>query len=291
MEDNRNDLERMQVPLALAAGMNEKSLLTTTTRFLVSTIDIEKLPYTCPGCGETHPYKKEKLSFGGRISYSRDACSCEVESAKQAALVAQVIKAQSESGICGKAAGKLAEFTFETTIIRPGLEKALERSKEFAREYPCPTGLIICGTWGCGKTRLACSIGHELIERGHRVLFIRSDAFLKSLRACYENKEASESAIITKVQTAPLLILDDLGNDDVSDSSRPWANGRLLSVIDYRDNHKLPMVVTTNYSPKELINIIGGASVSRLLGMCDLVQAQATDFRLEQAKSRKGRGE
>ncbi len=127
----------------------------------------------------------------------------------------------------------------------------VRRAWNLAREYAeAPRGwLVLTGGNGCGKTHLAVAIANYCVERGMPVLFMVVPDLLDELRAAYApNSTVSYDATFAEVQSAPLLVLDDLGTQ----SSTPWAEEKLFQVINHRYNGCLPTVITTNCTMNEL---------------------------------------
>jgi len=66
-----------------------------------------------------------------------------------------------------------------------------------------------------------------------------------------------------------LLILDDLGRESFSkkssDNGIPYAHGQLALVINYRNEHNLPIIWTSNLEEIDLINIYGAPMYLRLV--------------------------
>ena len=72
---------------------------------------------------------------------------------------------------------------------------------------------------------------------------------LDHLRSTYSpDSKVSYDELFESIRTAPLLILDDLG----AHSSTPWAEEKLYQLVNYRYNHRLPTVITTNLTLDEL---------------------------------------
>jgi DNA replication protein DnaC len=69
---------------------------------------------------------------------------------------------------------------------------------------------------------------------------------------------------VERARQAPLLVLDDLGAHNYTD----WTRNKIYSIINYRLNHRLPVVATTNISPENLEGYLGERTTSRLLEMC-----------------------
>jgi DNA replication protein DnaC len=69
--------------------------------------------------------------------------------------------------------------------------------------------VLAFGLPGRGKTHLVCAIGHELIQRGHRVLFIPTFALVQRLLAAKRDlRLEKELAILDRYDA---VILDDIG--------------------------------------------------------------------------------
>ncbi len=69
--------------------------------------------------------------------------------------------------------------------------------------------LLAFGLPGRGKTHLICAIGHELIQRGHRVLFVSTYALVQRLLAAKRDLRLEQELAILDGYDA--VILDDIG--------------------------------------------------------------------------------
>jgi DNA replication protein DnaC len=69
--------------------------------------------------------------------------------------------------------------------------------------------LLAFGLPGRGKTHLVCAIGHELIQRGHRVLFVATYALVQRLLAAKRDLRLEQELAILDGYDA--VILDDIG--------------------------------------------------------------------------------
>ena len=75
------------------------------------------------------------------------------------------------------------------------------------------------------------------------------------------------------------MILDDLGAEKASE----WVKEQLYMLINYRYEHMLPIVITTNNSGAELDKELGRLTLSRLVEMTKPVKIQAGDYRMKLA--------
>lgn len=119
--------------------------------------------------------------------------------------------------------------------------------------------LLMTGGCGNGKTFAAVAIAKWFAIKKSRVSRIANS---ESLYA--EWREASlrgsPKELAEKFQQTPLLILDDLGQGEITDTYARW----LYSVINSRYENKRPTVVTTNLTSEQFRAIFGNAMLSRL---------------------------
>ena len=125
------------------------------------------------------------------------------------------------------------------------IEHAYRQALKFAEEPK--DWLVLVGRSGRGKTRLAAAIGNYRREKGQSVLFVIVPDLLDHLRSSFHPQSpATYDNIFEEVRSAPLLILDDLG----AHTTTPWADEKLLQLINYRYNACLPTVITSSLNIK-----------------------------------------
>lgn len=133
---------------------------------------------------------------------------------------------------------------------------------------PHTDGLLFTGQVGSGKTYLACCIANALLKKGKGVLFAVVPDLLDEIRSTYDpgrsSGEPTEFDLVDRARQAHLLVLDDLGAHNYTD----WTRNKIYSIVNYRLNHRLPVVATTNISPENLEGYLGERTTSRLLEMC-----------------------
>ena len=110
-------------------------------------------------------------------------------------------------------------------------------------------GLYLNGNFGCGKTYLVSALFNELAKKNIHSTIIYFPDFLRSLKASFGNIEENYEERFDTVKKSPLLLLDDIGAEKLSD----WARDEVLGVIlQYRMEEHLPTFFTSNLSLKEL---------------------------------------
>ncbi len=149
-----------------------------------------------------------------------------------------------------------------------GAGQALQAAEGFVRDFPKDphtSGLMFVGPVGSGKTFLAAAICNALIDQGINLLFLVVPDFLNELRASYRHSEETDyQQLMERARQIPLLVLDDLGAHNYTD----WTRNTLYSLLNYRVNHQLPVVITTNLSLGELDEHLGERTTSRIIHLC-----------------------
>jgi DNA replication protein DnaC len=140
------------------------------------------------------------------------------------------------------------------------MDKAYSVAFDFAKN---PEGwLVFMGETGCGKTHLAAAIVNYRYEIGKPALFVVVPDFLDHLRSTFSpESKVSYDQLFESVKTAPLLVLDDFGEE----SPNPWVKEKLYQLINYRYNSQLPTVITTRLSLDEIMAEVDGSISSRLV--------------------------
>ena len=140
------------------------------------------------------------------------------------------------------------------------MDAAYRAAFDFAKN---PEGwLVFMGETGCGKTHLAAAIVNFRYELGKSALFVVVPDFLDHLRSAFSpDSKVSYDQFFESVKTAPLLVLDDFGEQ----STNPWVKEKLFQLINYRYNSRLPTVITTRLSLDEIMAEVDGSISSRLV--------------------------
>ena len=109
-------------------------------------------------------------------------------------------------------------------------------------------GLYLNGNFGCGKTYLISAMFNELARKGTRVAMIYYPEFLRNLKESFNDSDEYKNKF-NYIKKVPLLLLDDIGAESVSEWSRDEVLGTILQ---YRMEESLPTFFTSNLTIGEL---------------------------------------
>ena len=151
--------------------------------------------------------------------------------------------------------GPLTDVTFEKleaeAPAEPEGDSLRNRALIGARQYAeVPEGwFVLTGPSGSGKTRLAAAIANRCLERGQPTLFLAVPDLMDQLRMAYApDSTVSYDQLLDQVRNASVLALDDLG----ARGATPWAQEKLLQVLNHRFDWPLPTIITVRGSLDEL---------------------------------------
>jgi DNA replication protein DnaC len=80
-----------------------------------------------------------------------------------------------------------------------------------------------------------------------------------------EDKKSDDSRLFDRIKTCELLVIDDLGTEKVSE----WIEEQLFSIVNYRYENQLPMIITSNSKIADLK--YNTRIISRLYEMSDQI--------------------
>jgi len=111
-------------------------------------------------------------------------------------------------------------------------------------------GLYIAGDLGVGKTYLTVALANSLVKNGNKVAFVKVANFFNEMKSYISSKSDLIDININKLQKADYLFLDDIGSEAVSEFVR---DDILFRVLDYRLEHKLITIFTSNLNKADLL--------------------------------------
>jgi len=108
-------------------------------------------------------------------------------------------------------------------------------------------GLYLVGGFGTGKTFLACYLLRELAKSGYSGAIVYMPEFVEDLKNMIGEPHRLQETV-EALKTVDLLVLDDIGAENLS----PWVRDHVLgSILNYRMGRK-PTFFTSNHTLDEL---------------------------------------
>ena len=227
-------------------------------------------PEKCKYCGKTLYYECVVLMGQAMIwNLEKPRCDCEkavafwkdwdakqekIKKEKELAEEQELRKQKIESilgksGIKKRYLSRTIDSFSVTAENKRSFEVATDYIKNFREYFTQGKGLYLEGPCGTGKTHLAIAIALAIINTGVPVICKTSIDILGDIKRCYErNSEVTEEEVLEAYKTVDLLIIDDLGKEQVTE----WSVPVLYSILNERYEALLPTIITTNYNTTAL---------------------------------------
>lgn len=238
-------------------------------------------------CGKCGSRKQLRVKFGDKTHVVRCVCKCESkeleEKKKQEEYEEQMrrINRLKEASMMDK---KYREVTFDKYEVREENKKVFEMAKKYVDRfqdmYKKNQGLLLYGPVGTGKSFTAACIGNYLLDNAKPVIMT---SFVKILQDIWENDREAE--YITILNSASLLIVDDLGTERETD----YALEKVYNIIDSRVRANKPMIITSNLELNDMMeceDIRKKRIYDRILECCYPMYVGGKSFRMMKAAQR-----
>lgn len=174
--------------------------------------------------------------------------------------------------------------TFDNWDLKKGNEKMLKigvrYSENFKEMKEKSIGLLIYGEPGNGKTFVSAAIANKLLDNMVPVVCVSINSLLARIKETFNSwgKEA-EDTILNSLSNADLLIIDDLGTEQLTE----WSKTKIYNLIDSRYRNGLPLIISTNVSLVDLENKYDKRTFDRLLEMCTPIKNEGPSIRRKNA--------
>lgn len=225
----------------------------------------------CPNCKEA---VEMVLQFNGQNNIVPRMCKCDQEADAEKQELERMKRVDELRAKCLPA--KARAHRFSVAEKNPALEKGRAYIENWNALRAAGRGLLIYGPVGTGKSFLADCIANALIEQEKPVLRVKSTDISYHL-------DGRNYDFLENIKRTPLLIIDDLG----AERQTSFASEKVFQVIDCRYESGGPMIVTTNFTRKDMENPpVSNESrdfylraFSRLREACELLLVNGSDRR------------
>lgn len=188
---------------------------------------------------------------------------------------------------------KYRPWSFASYRGLPGSDHTAADAVERWAQDRDPDGLLLFGESDRGKTALAVrALEIRIFTHGERAWFVKCPDLLNHIRDAYDREAGGlrPSEIMDRARSIPLLVLDDLGAEQLPRDTS-WVGEQLYNLVDHRNDHQRPTIVTTNLGTttgkpiRALAERLGGLEgrriASRLMEHCgpNVVRVQGANQR------------
>ena len=164
---------------------------------------------------------------------------------------------------------------------RTNIENIKIIAENFISNFDDPEekNLLFIGNTGLGKTFLSNCIANELLKVDKTILYQSASSMLDSIIDYKFGKENSSDNIYTNTLTVDLLIIDDLGTENIN----ALKFAELFNIINTRllnqNNHITKTIISTNLNIDNLFKNYDERIVSRLVGYYNICRFFGDDIR------------
>ena len=115
--------------------------------------------------------------------------------------------------------------------------------------------VLITGATGCGKTYIACALGHAACRHGYRTRYYRLTSLLREVAIA--QADGTYPRLLARLSKTQLLILDDLGLKPLT----PQEARELLEILDDRTAQR-STIITSQFPVDEWHHKLGDPTVA-----------------------------
>ena len=235
-------------------------------------------------CSKCHTARQKRLNLFGAENVVSCLCKCmndayieEEEKRKRDARLQAIMEyrrdgfsdAEMRNSTFGRDDGKHPELT-------NAMQAYVENFNDLRKDGK---GLLLWGPVGTGKSFYAACVVNALIDRGYPCMMTKVTRLVDNVSGLWEDKQR----YIDGLSRYALVVLDDLGVE----RNTEYMNEQVYGIIDSLYRAGVPMIVTTNNTPKQMsaVEDIGKQRIyDRLLERCHPIKVDGESRRREKGR-------
>lgn len=217
-------------------------------------------------------------------------CECQLEKQKQEEELKRRIEKQrivekiKRTSLLGE---KYKNVTFENTEkTDDNFLKIFNRCKKYCevaeQVLDKGIGIYLFGNKGTGKSHLTACMANELMNNYYSALYTNFSEISKYIRGTFNKTSESEYDFLERLTNIDFLFIDDFGTELVTKNDQDlWLQEKVFEVINKRYNNNKPIIFTSNYSLRQLIEERGMAdkTIDRINEMCTILKLSGNSYR------------
>lgn len=246
----------------------------------------------CKKCNT--PRRTEEMYYG---KHRRVMCACEKEEKRREEEIQQLqarqrsVARMKKMSLLGE---KYKDANFSTVDIHSSeLELILGRCKKYCEIAPTVLekgyGIYLFGSKGTGKTHITACMVNALVEQCYTALCTNFSEISKKIRSTFNGGSETEADFIRRLVDIDFLFIDDFGTEKVTKGDEDlWLQEKIFEILNKRYNENRPVIFTSNYSLRELIEDRGlmDKTVDRINEMCTVMKLEGKSYRQVLKKQR-----
>lgn len=230
-------------------------------------------------CSRCHTPRQSRIELFGKVMTPNCLCKClgekrdrEEAERKQRQRMTRIMSNRA----VGFPDRELQNCTFDRDDgTMPAITNAMMAYvKNFPELRKDGKGLLLYGNVGTGKTYMAACVVNALIDQGYPCLMTNFSRLTNQIAGMWDGKQE----YIDSLAQFALVAIDDLGVERDTE----YMNENVTTIIDSLYRAKVPMIITSNHTPKQLTEdceIRKRRVYDRLLEVCHPVKVDGPSRR------------
>lgn len=236
-------------------------------------------------CNRCHTARQSRFELFGKIRTVNCLCQCmaeECDRLREEQKRQEYMTRVMSNRAVGFPDKELMNCTFDSDdgsmpVITNAMKAYVDNFNTFRKNGK---GLLLYGDVGTGKTFFAACIVNALINKGYPCLMTNFSRLTNQIAGMWEGKQE----YIDSLNMFSLVAIDDLGVERDTE----YMNENVTTIIDSLYRAKVPMIITSNYTPKQLTEsceIRKKRVYDRMLERCHPVKVNGSSRRKEMGRN------